>query len=173
MSVPLLSVVSAVYDKARYLPALLENLRGQADFGGTMEIVLADDASTDGSADLLEEEATRDPRIRLLRGERNLGPAIRFNQAAEAARGEWLLPVDADDLLSPNAAAVLLDAARRHGADLVFARSARGEAVQPLPENPAVTVSDDPLLLAVRRRIVRMGYLARAATWRAGGGTVI
>jgi glycosyltransferase involved in cell wall biosynthesis len=111
MSEPMLSVISAVYNKARYLPALLQNLREQTGMAGAVEYVFADDVSTDGSADLLEAEAARDPRIRVIRNAENAGPSIRFNQAAEAARGSWLLPVDPDDRLSRNAAAVFLKVA--------------------------------------------------------------
>ena len=166
----MLSVISAVYNKARYLPALLQNLREQAGMAGAVEYVFADDVSTDGSADLLEAEAARDPRIRVIRNAENAGPSIRFNQAAEAARGSWLLPVDPDDRLSRNAAAVFLKVARDHSADLVFARNRRGGEPQDIPAPPDVTVSDDPLLLAASRKIVRMGYLARAGTWRDAGG---
>ena len=170
MSAPVLSVISAVYDKVGYLPALLANLRAQADVGGDVEFVFADDASTDGSADWLDAEAQRDPRIRLIRNTENVGPAIRFNQAAAAARGAWLLPVDADDRLSGNAAAMFLDIAGERNADLVFARSKRGAEPQDIPVNPSVAISDDPLLLAATRKIVRMGYLVRAQTWRQAGG---
>jgi len=170
MSAPILSIVSAVYDKARHLPVLLDNLRGQADFGGEVEFVFADDASTDGSADLLEAEARTDPRIRLLRNAENRGPAIRLNQAAAAARGRWLLPVDADDRLSANAVAVFLKVAQEREVDLVFARSKRGAEPRDLPAAPRVTLTDDPMLLAAKRRIVRMGYLALAEIWREAGG---
>jgi len=170
MTAPVLSVITAVYDKARYLPALLQNLREQADFGGNVEFVFADDSSTDGSADWLEAEAARDSRIRVIRNTGNLGPAIRFNQAAAMALGEWLLPVDADDRLSGNAASVFLWVARDRDADLVFARSVRGAEPEDIPVEPTVTVSDTPLLAIATRKIVRMGYLARAETWREAGG---
>lgn len=170
MTQPVLSVISAVYDKIRYLPALLHNLRSQSDIGGDAEFIFADDASTDGSAEWLEAEAARDPRIRVIRNTRNVGPAIRFNEAAATARGQWLLPVDADDRLSDNAAAVFLSVALEWEVDLVFARNARGAEPQDIPPNPTVTVSDDPLLFVATRKIVRMGYLARQESWRESGG---
>jgi glycosyltransferase involved in cell wall biosynthesis len=160
-----LSIISAVYNKAAYLPALLENLRAQ---GVDAEFVFADDASTDGSGDWLA--AQDDPRIRVIRNAENAGPAIRLNHAAALARGEWLLPVDADDRLSGNAAATFLGLARAHDADLIFARSERGVEPSDLPDTPDIAVSDDPLLMAAMRKIVRMGYLARASVWRDAGG---
>jgi len=170
MTAPVFSVISAVYDKVRYLPALLQNLREQTGVGDAVEFIFADDASTDGSAEWLKAEAARDPRIRVIGNTRNLGPAIRFNQAAAAARGEWLLPIDADDRLSGNAVAVFLKLARERNADLVFARSARGSDPRDIPPNPTVIVSDDPLLFVATRKIVRMGYLTRMETWRDAGG---
>lgn len=170
MTAPVLSVISAVYNKVDHLPGMLDSLRKQTDFGGEMEFVFADDASIDGSVEWLEREAARDTRIRVLRNERNAGPAIRFNQAAAAARGAWFLPVDPDDGLSVNAMAVFLRVAHRHQADLVFARSQRGGEPRDLPADPRVVVSTDPLLLAATRKIVRMGYLVAATTWRAAGG---
>ncbi len=167
MSAPVLSILSAVYNKRAYLPALLDNLRAQ---GVDAEFVFADDASADGSGDWLQSEAARDGRVRAIRNDVNAGPAVRLNQAAAAARGVWLLPVDADDLLSANAAATFLRVAAEQDADLVFARSERGAAPRDLPDSPDLTVSDDPLLLAARRKIVRMGYLARASVWRDAGG---
>ncbi len=167
MDAPVVSFLSAVYNKATYLPALLANLRAQ---GGKAEFIFADDASTDGSADWLEAEASHDPRIRVIRNTVNAGPAIRFNQAAAVARGEWLLPIDADDLLSDNAAEMFLKVADEQGADLIFARSERGAEPRDLSDPLDISVSDNPLLMAATRKIVRMGYLARASVWRDAGG---
>lgn len=165
-----LSYISAVYNKAQYLPQLLQNLRDQTGIAEDVEFVFADDASTDASVTILDDAAKSDPRIRVLHNQENRGPAIRFNQAAQAAQGEWLLPVDPDDRLSPNAAASFLRVAADTGADLVFARNKRGKEPQPLPNDLQISVSDTPLLMAATRKIVRMGYLARTETWHAARG---
>lgn len=163
-----ISVISAVYDKARHLPQVIENLRGQTGLEGAAEFVFADDASTDASVAILE--AMEDPRIRVIRNAQNAGPAIRFNQAAAAAKGEWLLPMDADDRLSANAMATFLHVAQETDADIVFARNARGQEPLDIPADPTVSISDDPLTTVATRKIVRMGYLVRAALWHEAGG---
>jgi glycosyltransferase involved in cell wall biosynthesis len=62
------------------------------------EIVVVDDASTDRSCDVVRSFA--DPRIKLLVNERNLGGAASYNRAVQAASGEYLVNLDADDWIT-------------------------------------------------------------------------
>jgi glycosyltransferase involved in cell wall biosynthesis len=64
------------------------------------EIVVVDDASTDRSCDVVRSFA--DSRIKLLVNERNLGGAGSYNRAVQAARGEYLVNLDADDWITPD-----------------------------------------------------------------------
>ena len=91
-----LSVVMAVYNGERHLPASLDSVLAQsfADF----ELLVVDDASTDGTAAVLESYARRDARLRILRNERNLGPYPSLNRALDAASGEIVARQDADDV---------------------------------------------------------------------------
>ena len=59
------------------------------------EIIVVDDASTDGTVDAIE--ALREPRIRILRHARNRGAAAARNTGIEAAKGEWIALLDSDD----------------------------------------------------------------------------
>jgi glycosyltransferase involved in cell wall biosynthesis len=63
------------------------------------ELVIVDDGSTDGSGELLK--SIRDPRVRFISGEQNLGLASRLNQIASLARGQYLARMDADDIQHP------------------------------------------------------------------------
>lgn len=65
-----------------------------------VEVLIVDDGSTDPAATAFLSTLTDDPAIRLLRTQHG-GPAIARNLAAEAARGEFLLPLDSDDLIAP------------------------------------------------------------------------
>lgn len=167
---PLISYIAAVYNKADVLAETLASLTAQRDVPGPVEFIFADDASTDGSREVLRAAAADDPRIRVIENTTNAGPAIRFNQAAAAARGKWLLPVDSDDLLPVNATAFLLDVATRESAALVFGRSRRGLEAAAVPQDATVSTHDDPLAFAAQHQIVHMGFLVAAATWRAAGG---
>ncbi|WP_119256891.1 glycosyltransferase family 2 protein [Shinella zoogloeoides] len=171
MTGPLLSIISAVYNKAEVLPETLRLARAQRGIAEEdIEFVFVDDNSADGSLALLEEEAGRDSRVRIFASQENNGPAIAFNRAASQARGRYLLAIDADDMLPGNAAKFLIDSARRFDAALVFGRSRRGEDCRDVPEDAALSVESDPLAFVAERKIVRMGFLAERQLWLKAGG---
>ncbi len=88
---PLVSVIVLNWNGAAYLPRCLDALAGQtfSDF----EVLVLDNASTDHSADGLEE---RWAGVRVVRFERNLGFAAANNRGAELARGRWLVFLNND-----------------------------------------------------------------------------
>ncbi|MFL1463225.1 glycosyltransferase family 2 protein [Roseococcus sp. DSY-14] len=107
MSAPLLSYIVLSYNYAGFIGQTLSSILAQdvQDF----EVVVVDDASSDASCAVVE--GFGDPRIRLLRNERNLGGAGSYNRAVTAARGTWLVNLDADDWIEPGKAAAQLAAA--------------------------------------------------------------
>ena len=166
---PRLSIITTVYDKAAVIGETLENLLAQQD-APALEVVAVDDGSRDGSLALMRARASADPRLRVIGGDGNHGPSIRLNQAAAAARGDWLLPVDADDYLAPNAAAWALAEATRLGVEALFARARRGPAPDAIPSSATARRLDDPLAFAARRQLSHMGFLVTADLWRRAGG---
>lgn len=109
--IPAVSVGMPVYNGERYLPETIGAILAQTfqDF----ELVISDNASTDGSAAICEEFARRDPRIRFVRQERNLGAAANFRYVLDAARAPFFMWAGADDMRSPDFLAVNLDVLRR------------------------------------------------------------
>jgi glycosyltransferase involved in cell wall biosynthesis len=96
------SVLVPVYNSEKYLAKCLESILAQ-DFSG-MEILIADDGSTDGSPALIQKYAAIDQRIRWWRNPVNLGLAGNFNCCLQSARNEYVKFVLQDDLLlSPSA----------------------------------------------------------------------
>lgn len=97
--VPLISVLLPVFNNANELPRALNGLLCQTstDF----EIIAVNDGSTDSSGELLEEFATRDPRIRVFH-QKNGGLADALNFAAGQANGEFFARHDADDVSARN-----------------------------------------------------------------------
>lgn len=99
-SSPALSVVMPVHNALPYLDEAIESILSQtySDF----EFVILDDASTDGSAERLAEWAERDPRIRFISAEHNLGPALSSQRVANEASAPIVARMDADDISLPN-----------------------------------------------------------------------
>ena len=90
------SVVIPLYNKAPLIAATLES--ALADRERVLEVIVVDDGSTDDSAAVVER--FDDPRIRLIR-QANGGVSRARNRGIEAARGEWIAFLDADDLWAP------------------------------------------------------------------------
>lgn len=167
----IISYISAVYNKADDLLQTLNHVRNQDNIDpAAVEFILADDCSSDSSLAILKAEAARDPRLTIIENDQNAGPAIRFNQAARRAKGRFLLPFDADDLVPANASAVLLKTAAAFKTELVFGKSRRSTACPRICEPVRVTTSADPLAFTARRKVVRMGFLASSSLWERAGG---
>ena len=97
------SVLVAVYNAVPYLQACLDSILHQSV--DDLQILCVDDASTDDSAQILSEYAARDKRVEVIRLDHNQGQASARNVALTRAKGEWILMVDADDLLGEDALA--------------------------------------------------------------------
>lgn len=99
MKAPRISVVMPVHNALPYLDEAIESILAQSfsDF----EFVILNDASTDGSTERLWEWALRNPRIRLLEVEQNLGPAQSSQRVASEASAPIVARMDADDIAHP------------------------------------------------------------------------
>lgn len=112
-----ISIIIPVYNKAEYIGDCLNSLLRQdfADF----EIVCVDDGSTDNSGALCDQRAANDSRIRVIHTE-NGGVTAARRKGVETAHGKFIVFVDADDMLLPNALNTLHKAITDTGADEVI-----------------------------------------------------
>lgn len=118
---PLVSVLIPARDEAAVIAETVRALLAQT--GVTLEVLVLDDHSTDGTAGLALAAAAGDPRLRVLTGRPLppgwLGKNWACHQLAEAARGEWLVFTDADVRWAPGALAALCVLQGRLRADLL------------------------------------------------------
>lgn len=100
---PEFSVIVPVYNVETDLPACLESILAQSCT--EFEVIAVDDASTDGSATILEDFARRDPRIEVIRQPTNGGLGRARNAGMARARAPYIVFVDSDDMLTGDALA--------------------------------------------------------------------
>ena len=100
MSEPLVGLGMPVYNGARYVAAAIHSILGQSL--GDLELVICDNASTDGTEEICRGLAAQDPRVRYLRNPVNLGAHPNFNLAFRNARGRYFKWAPHDDELRPD-----------------------------------------------------------------------
>ena len=115
-----LSIVVPAFDEAARLPATLERILGHyAGSSELLEVLIADDGSRDGTLEVAEAFARRDPRVRVLSADRHRGKGAAVRQGILASRGEFVLFSDAD-LATPIEDAEALWAAIEAGASVAI-----------------------------------------------------
>jgi glycosyltransferase involved in cell wall biosynthesis len=120
MSTPWLSIGLPVYNGEPYLAESIEALLSQSysDF----ELIISDNASTDGTADVCDRYRRQDSRIRYFRQPRNLGCAPNHNFTVAQARGELFKWASSDDLYHRDLLKLCVDALEARP-DVVLAHS--------------------------------------------------
>ncbi|MBV9216801.1 MAG: glycosyltransferase family 2 protein [Acidobacteria bacterium] len=94
---PELSLFLPVLDEEENLRPMHEKIKAALDeLGKTAEVIYVDDGSTDKSLSILKELAAADGRVRVISLRRNYGQTAAMSAGIDAARGEILIPMDAD-----------------------------------------------------------------------------
>lgn len=116
--VPAVSIGLPVYNGERYLSEVVDSILNQTF--ADLELIIADNASTDSTPRICQQYADRDPRVRILGSDENKGAAWNFNRTVWAAKGRYFKWAAHDDLHAPE----FLE-----------------ECIQPLEENADVVLS--------------------------------
>lgn len=175
------SYVVTVFNKAAYLPAVIEGLRRQeGEF--EREFIFVDDGSTDDSVSIIEREAADLPNV-IVMTQKNAGPSWALNAGFARARLPCVKGLDGDDVLVPRATTLLLEALDGTGCPVVygshltyrpgqdpFAGDGKAQALAAEPP-PAMRV-DHPLDRLVRGHLFGnpSSWLARCDLLLAAGG---
>lgn len=158
---PLVSVIVPLYNAAPFIGEALESII--ASTYQPIEIVVVDDGSTDNSLRVAQAFVDSHPQVRVLH-QANAGVSAARNHAIREAKGEYILPVDADDRISAtfieHAVAAFTDEVRVVGCKAAFFGERQGEWRLP---------AFSPALLA-RKNMIPISSLFRRADWERVGG---
>lgn len=145
---PQLSVVIPTYNHAGYIDGTVEAVldQGVAD----VEVVVTDDCSGDGTCERVRAIAERDPRVRLIVGERNLGTLGNRKRGVLASTGDTIMLLDADDRLAPGSLPRLLQAHRDDPVDIMHFGAT---VVASTPEAQDAAAGMERFLTPVPRRL--------------------
>ncbi len=111
-----ISVVIPVYNAEKYLHFSLGSVLGQTHTD--WECICVDDGSTDGSGNILDEYAAKDPRFRVIH-QPNAGEGAARNAGMDVATGELIAFLDSDDALHPEALRFFAATRLETGADVI------------------------------------------------------
>lgn len=114
---PQVAIVIPLFNDEEYVAAALDSCVNQTL--AEIEIICVDDASTDSTVSILEEYRSRDSRIQVIQQPSNLSAFQARRAGVMAASAPYVLFLDGDDELSPDAARTVLGRAGSTGADLV------------------------------------------------------
>ena len=115
---PKVSIVVAVYNIEKYIREALDSVVNQTL--SDIECICVNDCSTDNSLAILNEYAQKDSRIKVFSMDKNSGPGVVRNYGLEKATGEYIMILDPDDFLEPEACEVAYKQISKNNNDLVI-----------------------------------------------------
>ena len=113
----LISVIVPIYNTEKYLVECVESIREQTY--SNIEIILVDDGSTDASIEICDEFSKKDSRVRVFHKE-NEGSAVAKNFGIQQSKGEYIILVDSDDIVSDKMIEVLYTHIKEKNADIAI-----------------------------------------------------
>lgn len=92
----LVSIITPSYNSEKYISNTIESVITQTY--QNWEMIIVDDCSTDSSCDIAEKYTQKDSRIKLIKLNKNSGPAKARNRAIKEAKGRYISFLDSDDI---------------------------------------------------------------------------
>lgn len=140
---PSVSVLMPVYNTEVYVAEAIESILNQTY--PHFELIIIDDASTDGTAEILEQYKNQDDRIIVLRNQANIGITNSLNKALSISKGNFIARMDADDVSYKNRFELQVDYLNNHhdililgGSILVINQTTGIEVLKNYPDTPGL-----------------------------------
>ncbi len=135
---PKVSVIIPIYNVERFMPDTVQSVLCQSE--KDIEVILVDDGSTDGSGAICDGFMEEDDRVRVIH-KQNGGLSSARNAGIALASAEYVLLVDGDDYIHPQAVERLLAVQSQYPSDLIQFQYTEVTEVEPLPALNAISVA--------------------------------
>lgn len=171
MSIPRISVVLTHFNKGPLLKRTIDSLQPELD--EVLEIIVADDASTDPAwpeyAVTLEQQY---PKVKIIHNSNNLGPANRLNQGANAAQGDFIFFMDADDVLAPQRLKDIANQMQQSNSDLFYGNKVKIYDLDDIKQYPSMQTHTigQPLSYMIQHNIMEMCVMCSRELWQKSNG---
>jgi glycosyltransferase involved in cell wall biosynthesis len=131
----LLTLAIPTYNRSAFLRQFLESVRDQLSSSSEVELIVSDNASTDETSQIMNEELTRGTRLTYIRNPENIGSDANFLQCYERASGKYVWVMGDDDVLAPYALRRIVGCLSGDEFDLVYLTPVGFEGSDPPPWN--------------------------------------
>lgn len=171
MSKASISVVLTHFNKGPLLQRTIESL--QPDLPELLEIIVADDASTDPNWESYSKQLQQQfPKVKIIYNTDNKGPANRLNQGADAAQGDYLFFMDADDVLAPNRLKQIVEQMQAEKCDLFYGNKVKIHNLVNIQQYPQMDTQsiERPLTYMIQHNIMEMCVMCSKQVWQAAKG---
>lgn len=153
---PLLSIIVPMYNRRQYILDCVNSIRQQSF--RQWELLLVDDASTDGTPALCRAAFSGDSRIKIVVQPQNQGVSAARNRGLELAQGEYVTFVDSDDFLLPEGLQHMMNIALSQPVDVVWSmgryyKKADAEELIPAPDDAGTLQDLTRLSLDIGERV--------------------
>lgn len=166
-----ISVVLTHFNKGPLLQRTIESL--QPDLPELLEIMVVDDASTDPNwknfSQQLEQQYSK---VKIIHNIDNKGPANRLNQGGNAAQGDYLFFMDADDVLAPNRLKQIVELMQTENCDLFYGNKVKIRDLAEIQQYPTMDTStiEQPLTYMIQHNIMEMCVMCSKELWQKSQG---
>jgi glycosyltransferase involved in cell wall biosynthesis len=153
----MISVILTHYNKGLLLNRTIDSLQPQDK--NVHEIIVVDDCSSDPEwPDNCQYLLATYPKVKIIQNTDNKGPAVRLNQGAFAAIGNYLFFMDSDDILAPNRLNMFIHEMQEQQADLCYAKKVKIHDLNEIQQHTTGTweSSTTPLSYILENNIMQM-----------------
>lgn len=151
---PMISVIVPVYNKEAYLRECVDSILAQTY--KSIEVILVDDESTDGSGAVCDEYAQRQERVRVIH-QKNAGPTAACVAGMEQAVGGYYMFVDSDDYVEPEMLWEMVERLAGKKGEIVCCNHVleKQRKTEPVPNGVAAGIYEgDRLLQQIKARLI-------------------